>query len=137
MRYLQGLLIGFSMLAAGATAVLVVPSPAVAVDVLSPICQQQPNADVCKDNQTASGDSNDDNPLFGPNGIITKVMQIMVAIVGILAVITLMISGVKFITSGGDADGAASARRGVLYAMVGVLIAMLAQAIVSFVLSKL
>src|SRR3990167_9750565 len=135
MRYLQGLLIGFSMLAAGATAVLVVPSPAVAVDVLSPICQQQPNADVCKDNQANASDT--DNPLFGPNGIITKVMQIMVAIVGIFAVITLMISGVKFITSGGDADGAASARRGGLYAMIGLLIAMLAQAIVSFVLGKL
>lgn len=122
-------------------AVILSLNRAMAVDVISPACQNIPAGGevpaVCNDNQTATGDSNDDNPLFGPNGIITKVMQIMVAIVGILAVITLMISGVKFITSGGDADGAASARRGVLYAMIGLLIAMLAQAIVSFVLGKL
>jgi hypothetical protein len=111
------------------------PGNAAAVDVIGPGCQTAPGSAVCQDDQTASGDTN--NPLFGPSGVITKVVQILVVIVGIIAVITMMLSGLKIITSGGNADAAASGRRGVIYSLIGLLMAFMAQAIVSFVLSKL
>lgn len=82
-------------------------------------------------------DNSSENPLYGPNGIITKGVQLFVILVGFTAVIVIIISGYKFMTAQGDANSIAAARRGVIYAVIGLGIAALAQTIVSFVLRKL
>lgn len=109
-----------------------------AVDVIDPACQ---NADqnnlpaVCKDNQTNTKDNN--NPIFGNDGLVTKGLQILVIIIGITSVIVIIISGIRLEASGGNPESAGKARKGIIYAITGLVIAVLAQAIVSFVLSKL
>ena len=106
-----------------------------AVDVINPVCKDTPEAAVCKDNQANTASSN--SPIVGPNGIVTDVVQILVIVIGIVSVIAIMVAGIRLATSAGDADTAAKARKGIIYAVVGLLIALFAQAIVSFVLSKL
>lgn len=54
---------------------------------------------------------------------------------GVVAVIMILVSGFKFMTSAGDAGKTASARSTLIYAMIGLAIAALAQFIVQFVLS--
>lgn len=106
---------------------------AYAVDVVSPACQ---NADpdnlpaVCK--TQAGGD-----PLFGPDGILTTVVNILSIIAGIVAVFVIMIGGAKMITSAGDSKSVQEARNAVLYAVVSLVIVASAQILVRFVLDKI
>ena len=58
-------------------------------------------------------------------------------IVGIIAVIMLIIGGIKYVVSGGDSKKVTDAKNTVLYAIIGLVIAFLAFAIVNFVISAL
>jgi hypothetical protein len=82
-------------------------------------------------------DSTTGNPLVGADGIITRVIQLIVLITGIAAVIVIIIAGLRYITSSGDATKVESAKNAILFAVIGIVIAVMAQAIVTFVLSKL
>lgn len=118
---------------------LVSPS-AMAVDLFpggneSP-CEKAGNApEVCKDADAQIADGG--NPIFGPKGLLTKGVQMLVFVVGIISVIMIMISGVRFITSGGDTKTATSARNGIIYSCMGIVVVVIAQLIVTFILSKL
>lgn len=107
-----------------------------AVDILNPVCQ---NADpnnlprVCKENQSTATD----NPIVGPKGVVTRGVYFLSLVGGVLAVIVIIISGLRFIMSQGDSNSISSAKRGIIYAVIGLLIAATAQIIVAFVLSKL
>jgi hypothetical protein len=50
--------------------------------------------------------------------------------------VMIMIAGLKYITSSGDASAVKSAKDGLLYAIVGLVVVALAQTIVRFVLSR-
>ena len=80
---------------------------------------------------------NTDNPLFGANGILTKVANFFALATGVIAVFMLIISGLRYINSGGDPAKTASAKNGILYASIGVAVAASARVIVYYVLSKL
>lgn len=114
----------------------VLPATALAVDVLTPACSNAPAGTpaICQDNQT--GSSNTNNPIFGPNGLVTTGVQILTLLIGIATIIVIIISGIRFITSGGNAENIAKGRRGLAYAIIGLIITATAQVIVSFVLSK-
>ena len=58
-------------------------------------------------------------------------------IVGIVAVLMLIIGGIKYVVSGGDSKKVTDAKNTVLYAIIGLVIAFLAYAIVNFVISAL
>lgn len=64
---------------------------------------------------------------------ISRVTNWFFVIVLIVAVIFLLVAGFQFITAGGDPDKVNSARQNVMYAMVGVAVAVLARGIVSLV----
>ncbi len=94
-----------------------------------------PRADsaVCK--KTTSSAS--ENPVFGPNGVLTKVIQILVIIAGVASVIAIIIGGFKFILSSGDPNNIKSAKDTIIYAIVGLTITIIAQVIVTFVIMRL
>lgn len=75
--------------------------------------------------------------LGGPNGIITKVVDLMSIIVGVIAVIMIIISGIRFVTSNGDTNKITSARNTFIYALVGLVLVAFAQVIVKLVLTKI
>ena len=75
--------------------------------------------------------------LFGDTGVFKQVTNTILYIVGIIAVIMLIIGGVKYVVSGGDAKKVTDAKNTVLYAIIGLVIAFLAFAIVNFVISAL
>ena len=92
------------------------------------------DSSVCRD---AGNDGANDNPLYGPNGIMTVAINLVSLIIGIAAVIVIILAGLKYITSGSNPQEVTKAREMVLYAIVGLIIAALAQALVRFILSKL
>lgn len=75
--------------------------------------------------------------LFGNSGVFKQVTNTILYIVGIIAVIMLIIGGIKYVISGGDAKKVTDAKNTVLYAIIGLVIAFLAFAIVNFVISAL
>jgi heme/copper-type cytochrome/quinol oxidase subunit 2 len=58
-------------------------------------------------------------------GLITNIMQWMLALVGILAIIAFVISGIMYLTSMGDEERAKSAKNAMIYAVLGVVVALL------------
>lgn len=68
--------------------------------------------------------------------VIKLILNLLSLVAGVIAVIMLIVGGLKYITSQGDASSAASARNTLLYAIIGLVIVVFAQMIVKFVLKK-
>ena len=75
--------------------------------------------------------------LFGDAGVFKQVTNTILYIVGIIAVIMLIIGGIRYVVSGGDSKKVTDAKNTILYAIIGLVIAFLAFAIVNFVVSAL
>jgi len=118
-----------TLLVAGAMFMLA--QPAYAADPLADACKSNPDSATC---QSLSPDT---NPLTGKNGLLYKVSAIVATITGIAAIIVIIVSGLRFITAGGDAQKAAGARKVLLGAIIGLVIIVLAQTIITFVVRKL
>ena len=65
------------------------------------------------------------------------ILQIVFGVIAALSVLFVVIGGLRFIVSEGDPQDTSKARSTIVYALVGLLISLVAEAIVSFVLSKL
>ena len=65
---------------------------------------------------------------------VTKVINLVLGAIGLVAVVVIIIGGISFITSQGDSSKVTKARNTILYGIVGLVIALLAYAIVNFVL---
>ena len=72
--------------------------------------------------------------LFGDTGVFKQVTNVILYIVGIIAVIMLIIGGIRYVLSGGDAKKVTDAKNTILYAIIGLVICFLAFAIVNFVI---
>ncbi len=72
----------------------------------------------------------------GGQGSIQIILSIVFGIIGSLSVLMIVISGLKYITSSGDPQKASEAKSGIMYALIGLAIAILAQAIVVFVVKR-
>lgn len=92
------------------------------------------NSSVCKDTQNINNPSCPSTPLFGPNGIITKIVNYMTVILGIVAVFVILVAGMMYITSGGEASRISTAKNVILFTVIGLVVAALAQILVHFVL---
>jgi hypothetical protein len=64
------------------------------------------------------------------------IVSTMLLILGILAVIMIIYSGIKYVISAGDASKIKSAKDTLTYSIVGLIVAVLAYAIVNFVVTK-
>ncbi|HEX4774871.1 MAG TPA: pilin [Candidatus Saccharimonadales bacterium] len=68
---------------------------------------------------------------------IDNILQIVFGIVGALSLLMITVSGLRYILSDGSPEKTAKARGGLIYALVGLTIALTAEAIVTFVLKRL
>lgn len=68
--------------------------------------------------------------------IIKNAINVFSVIIGLIAVVMVMVSGLKYMTSQGDANAVASAKNTLIYAIIGIVIAVLAQVIVKYVLNR-
>lgn len=68
--------------------------------------------------------------------VIKAAVSILSIVVGIAAVFMIIISGLKYITSGGDASSVASAKSTLIYSLVGLIIAASAYFLINYVLTN-
>lgn len=66
---------------------------------------------------------------------IQIILNVIVGVVGIAAVAVIILGGVTFVTSQGDAAKVTKGKNTIIYGIVGLIISLLAFAIVNFVLS--
>ena len=74
--------------------------------------------------------------LDGNQGVITTIINTMLFIVGLLAVIMIIYAGIRFVTAHGDEKQVESARQTIIYSVVGLIVAILAYALVNWVFSQ-
>lgn len=95
-----------------------------AIDIYGGACKGNTSV-VCK------ASTQDDLP-----AIVKNVINLLFFIIGVIAVIMIIIGGIRYSTSNGDSSQVQSAKNTVLYAVIGLVVAILAFAIVGFVLDR-
>ena len=73
----------------------------------------------------------------GDNGLVKTVVNVLLWAVGILSVIMIIFSGFRYITSAGDASKTKCAQSALTYSVVGLIVAIMAYAIVNMVINRL
>ena len=68
------------------------------------------------------------------DGLIKKVVNLLLWAIGIVSVIMIIIGGIRYATSNGDSTQVTAAKNTIMYAVIGLVIAIFAYAIVNFVL---
>lgn len=72
----------------------------------------------------------------GKGGLIQTVVNVLLWVVGALSVIMIIFSGIRYVTSAGDAAKTKAAQNSLIYAVVGLIVAIFAWAIVNMVIDK-
>jgi hypothetical protein len=78
--------------------------------------------------------SNDSTTQF--NNLVHSIINVLSAVVGVVAVVMIIVGGLRYVTSGGNDASVTGAKNTIMYAIIGLVIVALAQIIVRFVLSK-
>ena len=103
----------------GLTAVFTVPTFAADADVCS--------SDVPKSVKEAAGCNSNTDSL---QSAITSILSAIIGVTGLVSVVYIIIGGVQYMTSSGDASKTEKAKKTVLYACSGLIICALAFVIV-------
>lgn len=73
----------------------------------------------------------------GIDGIVGTIINVLLYVIGLISVIMIIIGGIRYATSNGDANQVTSAKNTILYAIVGLVVAIFAWAIVNFVVEQI
>lgn len=99
-----------------------------ALDLLEPACTASANSAACPGSGAET--------ITGTDGVILRAANIMAVISGIVAVFMMMLGGFYFITAGGDSNKVSSARKTIIYSVVGLIVIVMARTIVVFVVTR-
>lgn len=122
-------------------ALVLMPALALGVSTVAPVAVSAADCDTGNLSIEAGADCAQGNgqatDLFGQEGIFKKVTDILLFLIGAISVIMLIIGGIRYVVSGGDQTAVTAAKNTILYAIVGIVVAFLAYAAVSFVTGSL
>ena len=105
--------------------------------VFTPVVSAANGIDICsEENQNSVYCKNKGSGETQVNGIIKTIVEVLLTAVGAISIIMIVIGGIMFALSSGDAQKAAKARNTVLYAVVGLIVSIFASAIVNFVFNR-
>jgi len=115
----------FSVLTLATSVTMVAASPASAqIDVFKQCTGDAAASAVCKGG----------GKLFGEGSIWNRILTTLTFITGAVAVLMIVIGGLRYTLSGGDEKAIGSAKNTILYAAIGLIVSVMANAIVNFVL---
>jgi hypothetical protein len=82
------------------------------------------------------GNTVETDPCYGKTGLFKTITDVLLFIIGAVSVIMLVIGGIRYTVSAGDSSAVTGAKNTILYAIVGIVVALLAYAVVSFVIGS-
>ena len=77
-----------------------------------------------------------DLPQLEPDKVVSGGFNVAFFVAGALAVIMIIYAGIRFVTAHGDEKQVESARQTIIYSVVGLIVAILAYALVNWVFSQ-
>jgi len=89
---------------------------------LDSVCESNGDSAVCNEKNNSSDD------------FVATLVDTLVFIVGFLSVFGIIIGGILYVSSSGDSSNVTKAKNTILYSIVGLVVAILAYAIVRFVI---
>ena len=101
------------------------------------VSAQADNSVVKKGIKTATTADMENKSIAGEGGLISILINFLLWAVGILSVAMIIFSGFRYITSAGDASKTKSAQSTLIYSVVGLIVAIMAYAIVNMVTNRL
>lgn len=117
---------------------LIAPMLALGISTVAPLSQNALAADLSIQDGANSAKSDDQSSdLFGDNGIFKTITNAALFIIGAVSVLMLIYGGIRYTISAGDSAAVTAAKNTILYAIIGIVVALLAYAIVNFVLTSL
>ena len=84
-----------------------------------------------------SSSQGDDVPQDLAGEVFKNVVNILLFIIGAVSVIMLIYGGIRYTTSGGNANSVTAAKNTIMYSIIGLVIAILAFAVVNFVVKQM
>lgn len=116
----------FLIIATGAMITLFFNAPAMAagIDVLEGACSGGGNSEVCNSGGTL-------------NDLWANIINALIYLIGAVAVVMIVISGFRYVTANGDQSQITGAKNTLIYSIVGLVLAIMAGGIVTFVLGRL
>lgn len=89
-------------------------------------CSANPGSAICSGGSGASVES-----------VVQIVVNILLFIVGIISVVMIIIGGIRYATSAGNASSVTAAKNTILYSIIGLIVAFVAFAVVNWVMDLL
>lgn len=120
---------------------LIVPVLALGVSLVAPVFEpvntyaQGAEGGLAGGASSARGEDQQEN-LFGEGGLFQTITNVLLFVIGAISVIMLIIGGIRYVLSGGDSSAVTSAKNTILYAVIGIVVAILAYAMVNFVITS-
>lgn len=68
---------------------------------------------------------------------VNTIINVVIGVIGFVAVVVIILGGVSYMTSAGDPGKVTKAKNTILYGVVGLIVALLAFAIVNFILNQM
>jgi amino acid transporter len=69
--------------------------------------------------------------------LITQISSTILFLVGIVAVLFLIIGGFQYITASGNPEQVETAKKTIMYAIIGIIVCLLSYAVVYFVIGRI
>lgn len=101
------------------------------------LCAGKAMALTVRDGAAAARAEDMPSELVGIDGVFTRITNTVLYAAGVISVVMLIWGGIRYIMSGGDSKKITDAKNTILYAIIGLIIAVLAFAIVNFVLNTI
>lgn len=116
-------------------ALIFVPVLAFAVSAAMPV--QDVSASSVSQGADAARDSSSQKVpnLTGNNGLFNQVTNVLLYIIGAISVIMIVVGGIRYTISNGDSNQITAAKNTIMYAVIGLVVAILAYAIVNYVVT--
>lgn len=93
----------------------------------------KPNSPACQIDKGSGATNAQPNPTSLQDQL-KNIVNVLLFVLGAIAVIMIVIGGIRYTLSNGDSSAITGAKNTILYAVVGLVVALLAYAIVNFVL---
>ena len=92
-------------------------------------------AQTLRDGLTQTQGTGAASAIGSPDSLVKKVVDWLLWFVGIISVIMMIWGGIRYAISGGDSSKVTAAKNTILYALIGLVVAVFAWAIVNWVLT--
>jgi len=94
------------------------------------------SADAAQDALNGVNAAGGDTDTRTVEGSFRNIVNVLLFVIGAVAVIMIIVGGLRYTTANGDTSAITSAKNTILYAVIGLVVAIMAYAIVNFVIAS-